>query len=72
MTVVYTCGICEIIMDEKDIQTHECVEAYNQFFIDDNLYFYPVTGTIHTHLLNNVFGSRFEGCNLYRLIIYGI
>ncbi|KYM77673.1 hypothetical protein ALC53_11683 [Atta colombica] len=30
-----------MIINEKDI-FHECMEAYNQFFIDNNFYFYPV------------------------------
>ncbi|KMQ85870.1 hypothetical protein RF55_15335 [Lasius niger] len=43
IAVVHTCGICKIIIDEKSIPTHGCVEAYTRLFIDENFYFYPVT-----------------------------
>ena len=35
MAVVHTCGICEMIIDEKNISTHGCMEAYNQLFVDN-------------------------------------
>ncbi|XP_020297427.1 uncharacterized protein LOC109861967 [Pseudomyrmex gracilis] len=43
IAVVHTCGICEMIIEEKSIPSHDCVEGYNRFFIDTNFYFYPVT-----------------------------
>jgi len=47
IVVPHTCGICETIIHEKNIPTHGCVEAYSRLFIDENFYFYPVTGIIY-------------------------
>ncbi|KAJ8941106.1 hypothetical protein NQ318_019111 [Aromia moschata] len=38
--VVYTCGLCEVIVDE--ITDHPCTEGYRHIYIDNNHYFYPV------------------------------
>ncbi|KAJ8958597.1 hypothetical protein NQ318_016318 [Aromia moschata] len=38
--VVYTCGLCEVIVDE--IIDHPCIEGYGHIYIDNNHHFYPV------------------------------
>ncbi|KAJ8950464.1 hypothetical protein NQ318_010342, partial [Aromia moschata] len=38
--VVYTCGLCEVIVDE--ITDHPCIEGYGHIYIDNNHYFYPM------------------------------
>ncbi|XP_067203513.1 uncharacterized protein [Linepithema humile] len=53
---VHTCGICEIIIEEKNIPTHSCIEGYNRLLIDENFYFYPVTdddGIVRRSLVDN-------------------
>ncbi|KAJ8957430.1 hypothetical protein NQ318_004910, partial [Aromia moschata] len=40
ITVVYTCRLCEVIVDE--ITDHPCIEGYGHIYIDNNHYFYPV------------------------------
>lgn len=41
--LVQTCGVCEKICDQKDINTHGCLEGYNSYTVDPNtLYFYPL------------------------------
>ncbi|XP_018374496.1 PREDICTED: uncharacterized protein LOC108768535 isoform X1 [Trachymyrmex cornetzi] len=39
---VYTCGMCETILDEGDVNVHECFVNYPSLFCDKNtLYLYP-------------------------------
>ncbi|KAJ8961397.1 hypothetical protein NQ318_014642, partial [Aromia moschata] len=40
--VVYTCGLCEVIVDE--IMDHPCIEGYGHIYIDNNHFFYLVLG----------------------------
>ncbi|KAH0546408.1 hypothetical protein KQX54_009263 [Cotesia glomerata] len=52
--VVYTCGVCNIIVEI--IETHSCIESYGKIYLDDNNYFYPMTDTgaiIRRSLLND-------------------
>ncbi|XP_044585480.1 uncharacterized protein LOC123265689 [Cotesia glomerata] len=52
--VVYTCGVCNIIVEI--IETHSCIESYGKIYFDDNNYFYPMTDTgaiIRRSLLND-------------------
>ncbi|XP_072764588.1 uncharacterized protein [Anoplolepis gracilipes] len=38
----YTCGVCETICTKDEIYSHSsCLEGYDKFCVDDNLYFYP-------------------------------
>ncbi|XP_039301968.1 uncharacterized protein LOC120356971 [Solenopsis invicta] len=37
---VYTCGMCEIILEE-DTHAHECLKNYPTIVSDENLYLYP-------------------------------
>ncbi|XP_039304217.1 uncharacterized protein LOC120359192 [Solenopsis invicta] len=56
IAVVHTCGICETIIDQNDIPMHDCIRAYKKFFVDNNYYFYPVTGDnriVRRSLVNN-------------------
>jgi len=46
---VHTCGVCEMIIDKNNIPTHVCMKGYIRFFIDENFYFYPVTGIIFVY-----------------------
>ncbi|KYN09490.1 hypothetical protein ALC57_18395, partial [Trachymyrmex cornetzi] len=42
---VYTCGMCETILDEGDVNVHECFVNYPSLFCDKNtLYLYPQCG----------------------------
>ncbi|XP_029176606.1 LOW QUALITY PROTEIN: uncharacterized protein LOC114944729 [Nylanderia fulva] len=42
MSRVQTCGLCEIICNEDEVPSHECLQGYSNFITDNNLYFYPV------------------------------
>ncbi|XP_011172640.1 uncharacterized protein LOC105205047 isoform X1 [Solenopsis invicta] len=56
IAVVHTCGICETIIDQNDIPMHDCIRTYKKFFVDNNNYFYPVTGDnriVRRSLVNN-------------------
>lgn len=41
---VQTCGLCETICNEDEISTHECLEGYDNYITDKNLYFYSLLG----------------------------
>ncbi|KAJ8941439.1 hypothetical protein NQ318_016071 [Aromia moschata] len=47
--VVYTCGLCEVIVDE--ITDHPCIEGYGHIYIDNNHYFYPVLGQLDASIV---------------------
>ncbi|XP_067213961.1 uncharacterized protein [Linepithema humile] len=41
--LVQTCGMCEEIINQKDIITHGCLEGYSSYTVDPNtFYFYPL------------------------------
>ncbi|XP_067207213.1 uncharacterized protein [Linepithema humile] len=41
--LVQTCGMCEEIINQKDVITHGCLEGYSSYTVDPNtFYFYPL------------------------------
>jgi len=66
IVVSHTCGICETIIYEKNIPTHGCVEAYTRLFIDENFYFYSVTGIIYI----SIYLLNFHVLLLKRIVLY--
>jgi len=66
IVVPHTCGICETIIHEKSIPTYGCVEAYTWLFIDENFYFYPVTGIIFI----SIYLLNFHVLLLKRIVLY--
>ncbi|GAB1867430.1 hypothetical protein CAJAP_08509 [Camponotus japonicus] len=41
LLVLYTCSVCETILVKNELRHHPCFDAYNNVYIDDNLYIYP-------------------------------
>ncbi|KYN20695.1 hypothetical protein ALC57_06954, partial [Trachymyrmex cornetzi] len=39
--VVYTCCICETICHSDEVRNHPCLEGFQRYHIDKNLYFHP-------------------------------
>ncbi|KYN22362.1 hypothetical protein ALC57_05242 [Trachymyrmex cornetzi] len=39
--VVYTCSICETICHSHEVRNHPCLEGFQRYHIDKNLYFHP-------------------------------
>jgi len=40
----YICGVCETICDEAEMHCYPCMQDYNHYCVNKNLYFYPQTG----------------------------
>lgn len=44
LDIVQTCGLCEMIISQRDVETHPCLEGYTKYYTDPlTLYFYPMT-----------------------------
>ncbi|XP_032688141.1 uncharacterized protein LOC116852170 isoform X2 [Odontomachus brunneus] len=37
----YTCGVCETVCPENEINCHPCMKEYKYFYMDEHSYFYP-------------------------------
>ncbi|KAJ8949477.1 hypothetical protein NQ318_005944 [Aromia moschata] len=57
--VVYTCGQCEVIVDE--IMDHPCIEGYGHIYVDNNHYFYPVLDDGKTIIRRSQLDDHMEG-----------
>ncbi|KYM98768.1 hypothetical protein ALC62_10512, partial [Cyphomyrmex costatus] len=66
LSILYTCGVCETIINEDDLISHTCYKEYNNIHIDENFYCYPECAVVVTNKpqVKGAVNSRNESVDL--------